>query len=289
MTFTMKHSPKHLSFALLLAFLCFSVGASSAFAQGYKETYNQALEAARAKKYDEAHGLFVRAAQGARQAGDNDIANKANKVAAQIDYNQGKKLSDAENYAGALQRFESGIRLFPTYTNNYLGKAVVLKKQNKEEEAIATYQQLIEVGKAQNDREAVSTGEDAIRDHYLYLASSALSRNGAAATRADADEALANLAKVEALLDLSQDPDFHYYTAVAQNVKGNYDASIAAATKALELHKGGRADKAKIYFVLGEANMYKGNTAAAKEAFTNATFGSYKPLAEHYLTTLGTN
>lgn len=281
----MKHSVKHLTYALLLALLFCGASASSAFAQAYKETYNQALEAARAKKYDEAHGLFVKAAQAAKQANDNDIAAKASKVAAQIDYNAGKKLSDEGQYEAALKRFESGISLAPNYTNNYIGKAVALKGLKRTDDMIAVYQQMIQLG----DAEAVKAGRDGIRDHYVYQASSALSRNGAAATRADASEALGYLQKLQETLDVSEDADVQYYTAVAYNVQGDYAQSIAAANKALELHNGSKTDKAKIYFVLGEAQMYSGNTGAAKEAFQNATFGSYKPLAEHYLETLGTS
>ncbi len=283
----MKHSLKHLSYALLLAVLFFGLSAGSAFAQEYKETYNQALEAARAKKYDAAHGLFVKAGQQAKQAGDNDVAAKANKVAAQIDFNSGKKLSDSEQYEQALKHFESGIKLSPTYTNNYLGKAVALKSMKREDDAIATYQKLIEVGKSAQDREAVTAGEKAIRDHYVYIASTALSRNGDKTTRTDANEALASLKKLQETLDVSEDPDVHYYTAVAHNAAGDYAQALASGNKALELHKGSKSDKAKIYFLLGEANMYQGNTAAARDAFTNATFGTYKPLAEHYLETLG--
>lgn len=285
---TMNHTIKHLSRAFLLACLILGISAGSAFAQEYKETYNKALEAAKAKKYEEAHGLFVKAGQQANQAGDKDVAQKANKVAAQIDFNLGKKLSDTEKYADALKRFENGIKLFPTYTNNYLGKAVALKKMDRTDDAIATYQKLVEVGKSANDREATAAGEGAIRDHFIYLTSTALSRNGDRTGRRDAEEALASLTKLQGLLDVSQDADAQYYAAVAHNIMGDYAKSIELAAKALELHKGSKTDKAKIYFVLGEANMYSGNTAAAKEAFKNATFGSYKPLAEHYLETLGT-
>ena len=73
---------------------------------------------------------------------------------------------------------------------------------------------------------------------------------------------------------------------MAHNIKGNQGACITNANKALELHKGSKADKAKIYFVKGEALMYSGDTEGAKVAFANATYGTYRQSAEHYLTTL---
>lgn len=285
----MKHSLKHLTSALLLVALAVGLTPGIASAQEYKETYNQALEAARAKKLEEAHGLFVKAATQASTAGDNEIAKKANYVAAQIDFNLGKKLNDSENHEEALKHFESGIKLDPSYTNNYLGKAVALKGLDRVDDAIATYQALIEVGQSSGNQEAVNSGQSAIRDHYVFLASSALSRNGENTSRRDAEEALGHLTQLQEALDVSEDPDVQYYMAVAHNVMGDYDRAIELANKALELHRGSKTDKAKIYFVLGEAHMFKGNNAAAREAFSNATYGSYKAPAEHYISTLGTN
>lgn len=283
MTVNIMHMLKRSSFVILLALLVGGISASPVFAQTYKEAYNAGIEAAKARNYDEAYSHFTEAAQGARQEGDSDIAERASKVAAQIDYNLGKQLVQNERFDDALERFETGIELYPQYANNYLGKALALKKLERDEDAIAAYQELITYGEENGDSEAIQKGQAGIREHYVFLASSALGRR-AEPSASDAREALGYLENLQEYVEA--DADTYFYMAAANNTLGNYDQAIELADRALEMHRGSRTDAAKIYFVKGEALMYGGNTAAAKEAFENATYGSYKSLAEHYLETL---
>lgn len=283
----MKSILKHLSYVLLLAFLVYGVTPRAASAQEYKEKYNAALEAAKAKKYDEAYKLFGEAANLANTGGDKAVAQKAKETQSKIDYLLGKQAVAQENYEAALTRFEQGIAAFPAYVNNYEGKALALKKLSRDDDAIATYVTLIELGKESNNTEAVRTGETGIRDYYVYLASSALGRNGTNVRKTDAEEALQHLSKLEETLEAAKtDADVLFYKATAHNVLGDYASAISAANQALENHRGSKTDAAKIYFVLGEAYMYSGDKANAKTAFTNAAYGTYKAPAEHYIQTL---
>lgn len=266
-----------------MAVLFAGITAAPASAQDYKEAYNSGLEAAKAKKYDDAYTHFVKAAQGAKAANDAEVQQRANKIMAQLDYNRGKKLSDAEKYDEALKHFEKGINHLPNFANNYLGKAVALKKLGRDEDAVQAYLDLVKVGEETNSSEAVRQGQNSIRDHFVFKASSALGRN-TDPTRRDAEEALSHLEKLQEHVEA--DADTYFYMAAAHNALSNYDEAIALADKALELHRGSKSDKAKIFFVKGEALMYSGNVLAAKSAFQEATFGSYKSLAEHYLETL---
>lgn len=275
-------SLRSFSLAMLLALLMGSI-TTPALAQDYKEAYNAALEAAKAKEYSAAYTEFTKAARLADEAGDSDIAQRARKVAAQIDYNLGRQLVSQENFEGGLARFEEGIKLNPQYANNYTGKALALKKLNRNDDAIQAYQDLIKYGEDHGDAQAVREGEKGIRDHYVFLASSALGRS-AEPRASDAREAIEHLEKLQEFVE--PDADVFFYLAAANNSLGNYDDAIQFADQALQIHSGSRTDAAKIHFVKGEALMYNGNTAAAKESFQNATFGSYKSLAEHYLETL---
>lgn len=274
---------KSFSLLALLAVLLGGLVATPALAQEYKEAYNEAIEAAKAQNYTAAHEAFSRAARLAQQEGDSEIADRAGRNAAIIDYNLGKQLVEQENYEPALQRFNSGIELYPQYANNYLGKALALKRLDRTEDVIAAYQELITYGEENQNTEAVREGEAGMRDYYIFLASSALGRR-AEPSAADAREAIGYLDELEERLD--PDADSYFYRAVANNALGNYDEAVRLADQALEVHRGSRTDAAKIYFIKGEALMYRGETAAAKESFQNATFGSYKSLAEHYLETL---
>ncbi len=266
------------SCALLAAFLIAGVSATPALAQEYKEAYNAALEAANAKNYPVARSKFAEAATGAQAAGDTEIAKKSKYIAAQIDYKFGNAALKADNFDQALTHYKNGQAMYPDYVKNRYGEGLALKKLGRMDEALTVWQ---EVAKS-TDRKTARSASTAIRDHFYFQASSAVSKTNA--TAADADRAFAALEASKEYLE--PDADYYYYTAVAHNIKGNYGACATSANKALEMHKGTRADKAKIYFVKGEALMYSGNTEGAKAAFQNATYGSYKASAEHYLTTL---
>jgi tetratricopeptide (TPR) repeat protein len=259
--------------------------AMPAFGQEYKEAYNAARTAAKANNLTEALQKFTLAANGAKASGDTEVERRSNKVIAQIEYKLGLNATRDEDYAAALQHFESGIARYPSYSKNYLGRGLALKKLDRIDDAIAAFQQAIEAGTAESDRQTARAAETAISEHFVYLASSLLSRNGGKPSSADADQALAHLARLAGLVE--PDADVMYYTAEAFKAKGDFAQSVASAEQALELHRGSRTEKAKIYFVMGEALVGLGDTSGAKDAFQNAAVGSYRASAEHYLETLG--
>ncbi len=273
------------SFAVLALLFCLLTGihVSPTQAQTYKEAFNAAIEAAKAQDYPTARDEFARASELARQENDVEVAERSASNAAKIDYNIGKGLIEQENFAGALERFNDGIELYPSYVKNYEGKALALKKLERVEEAIQAYQDLIAFGNEHNDTQALRKGEEGIRDHFNFLASAGLGRRSEPSA-SDAREAIANLEELQKRVDA--DADTYFYLAVAHNALGNYDQAVSHADQALSLHRGSRTDAAKIHFARGEALMYAGNITAAKESFENARFGNYKSPAEHYLETL---
>ena len=273
--------------ARALALALFFVAAAPAVAQeddqAYKVAYNEALEAAQAKDYEQAYTKFGEAAELAGQAGEESIAQRANQVRAQIDYNRGALAAKNENYEEALTYFNQGIENAPDYAKNYLGKASALRKQENIDEAMAAYQQAIEVG-GQSDPQIAQTAQNSIRDYYTYLASQALSRGGENVRSADAEEALGYLDEMEQYVEPAAET--YFYRATAANALDNYEQAIEFADQGLSMHSGSRSDAAKFHFAKGEALMYMGNIEGAKASFQNATYGQYRASAEHYLETL---
>lgn len=251
--------------------------------QEYKMKYNEALEAAKAKDYNKAYTAFGEAATLAEAAGESDVAAKANKVMAQIDNSRGTRAFKQENYEEALQFHQTGIELSNGYVPNHYGKAKALQKMDRMEEALPIFQAVMGMG----DRKSASAAERSVRGHFVYIASTQLSSNNSAPSQGNAQAALDALEEME--LYVEADADVLYYRAEAYKTLGDYAKSIEMADKALEVHRGSRADKAKIYFVKGEAHMFAGSNQAASDAFSNALFGSYKPLAEHYLNELNSS
>jgi len=269
---------------LFMAFLV-GMGNTSVMAQDYKETFNAAREAAQAKDLTTALTKFTSAAEGAKTAGDKDVEKTARKIISQIEYNLGRASLKKEAFEEAVKHFDNGIANYPTNALNYLARASTLKKMDRTDDAIAAFAQTMEIANAAQDTKTSRQAEEAIRGHYIFLASSAISKNGARATPADGNLALGYIQ--EMLKHVDADADALYYTAVSQSAKGEFDSAVMSADQALEMHRGSRTDKAKIYFIKGEALMNQGDIPAAKAAFTNAAYGTYAASAKHYIETLG--
>ncbi len=245
--------------------------------QEYKMKYNEALEAAKAKEYDKAYAAFVATIPLAQAAGDTEVVSKSSKVLAQLDNSRGIQAFKAEKYQESLDHHQKGIEHDNSYVPNHYGKAKAMEKMGRMDEALPLLQGVM----AMDDRKSAQAAEATIRGHYLFTASSALTSNSGNPSRTDAQKAIDALDELE--LYVEADADVLYYRAEAFKAMGDYPKAIEAANTALELHKGSKSDKAKIYFVQGESLMYAGSNAEARVAFENAAFGSYKPLAEHYI------
>ncbi len=272
-----------LALAMTIAF----VGAAPVHAQEYKEIFNAGLEAAKAKDFSGALDQFTKAAEAAKAEGDAQVERRSRELIAKIEYSVGRAHMKAERYDEAIAHFANGIAHYPAYSKNYLARALTLKEKGDPDAAIEGYVETIGHAQAESDTKTARTAEDAIRQHYVYLASTALSRNGARASRADADEALAYLTTLQEYVEA--DAIVFYYLAVVHKVKGEFQDAVSSADQALAVHRGSLTDKAKIYYVKGEALMSIGDNSGARSAFQNAKFGPYKTSAEHYLETLGTN
>ncbi len=251
--------------------------------QDHKIKYNEALEFAKNKQINQAYDAFSEAAELAEAAGDTDIVDRSMKIMAQIDYRRGVQAYKNEDYAGSLAEHQKGIEHFNDYVPNHYGKAKAFQKMDRFDEALPIFQAVMQM----DDRKSANLAEKTLRDHYVYIASSALSSNGSTPNRTNAQTALDALEELE--LYVEPDADVYYYRAEAHKALGQYGEAIEMADQALALHKSSRSDKAKIYFVKGEALMFQGNNTEATDAFTNALFGDYKALAQHYLDELGSS
>ena len=248
-------------------------------AQQYKEDFNSAQEAAKSSSWSDARNLFFQAATGADDASDPDVAQRARYAAAQIDYKLGTTAFKSDDFEGALQHYTDGESIYPAYIKNLYGKGLAQNRLGRIDEALDSWMAVVN---SPGDRKTSLTAEKRIRDHFISQASQALAKRNASAR--DADAALASLASLSELMEA--DADVHYYTALAHYTKGEGEAAVEAAQKALGVHTGSRSDKAKIYYVLGEAYVSIKDRDAAKNAFQNAAYGTWKQSAEHYLETL---
>ncbi len=290
MTVNRTNRTKRFARWLMLAFLVAVIGSSTSQAQDnqeYKRAYNTGLEAMKAfqnsKKMadlNKAYAAFEKTIPLAESAGAGDVANKARQYLARLDYTRGTASYKAGKFEEALTYHEKGLKYDPSYDKNHYGKGKALQKLDRMDEALAE----LKIASESKDSKTKRAAMDTIRDHFLFLASSTLSKEHP--TASDGDKALAHLEMLQQYVE--PDTDTYYYMAEAYKVKGQFQESIAMADKALALHRGSRTDKAKIYFVKGESLMSLQRYDEAKSAFRNAAYGSYRQSAQHYIETLGT-
>ncbi|NNE34423.1 MAG: hypothetical protein HKN13_04265 [Rhodothermales bacterium] len=266
---------------VLLSFVLAGLFSVSANAQDeYKEEYNKALEAQKAKNYTLAYTHYEKAAQMASAAGDESIAQKSHVMCAKLAKVNGTAQYKAEDYAGALATFEAGIAHEPKYMPNLYMKGLTQKAMGNTDEALGTF--LAET--KGSDNKTGRTAAKAIRSHFGAQASAIVSKENISG--AEADQALALLDELQTKYEQTPDANSLFYRGLALKAKADYASCVNVMDSAVDIHRGGNTDKAKLFFTKGECLMMAGDNDAAKIAFGKAKFGSYAKPAQHFIETL---
>ncbi|MBO6537275.1 MAG: tetratricopeptide repeat protein [Balneolaceae bacterium] len=222
---------------------------------------------------DNVIALFNTSQEMGSEYGDDDISNRSRGVLAQLHYQKATMLFKREDFEGADTELDAALQINPNYAKAYYQKGLVAKKLDGEVETIMSwFDRAINVGNQVNDNTVVRQATNSAHAELLFRGSKAIENNR-----------LSNAIQLlqSSLTYNSESSDSYYRLAEASNKQGNYDRAIEFATTSLEYEQGGATDKAKIYFELGFAQQSKGNKAQACEAFTNASYGSFKAPSEH--------
>lgn len=275
--FTSTRRPLSLLIASLSLVLVAAVSVQPVSAQSADkaaaEKYNEGLALLKEKNYEAALITFLETKQIADAAGDKGTAGKAENYAYRLCYNVGVGEIKKGDLDKALEFFEEGISMEPSYYKNYKGRATVYKAQGQEEAAMAAY---------------IKTAEVAAESGELEERSKALSQAEGFVAKAVQAEDFRKVVKTgTAYLQFSETANVHYYLAHAYNQLGDYQDALKHAEHALELDQGSRASKAKIHFEQGEAYKNIGQFQEAMQAYSNAAYGDFKQRAEHELEVIG--
>lgn len=258
-------------------------GASDEQVEQLKVAFSEGVQAAKAENYETALEKFNEAKNLAESAEQQGALNKINQYIEAASQKWATQALKSGDYAAAIERYDSSIEQSPNNATLYFNKGMAQLKADQTEEGLQTLQKAIEVGNEANNRKVVQSAEERIRSEFVSRASQAL--NAQDPTEAQARAALEALDQLEQY-NVQPDADAYFYRAAALYELGESDQAIQMARQGLDQHRGGRTSEAKFHFVIGEALLQQGNTAEAKQAFTEAAYGDYKPRAEHYLETL---
>ena len=192
-------------------------------------------------------------------------------------FNEGNKALRAGNYADALNSFNEGINTLKDNARNHLGRALALAKLDRDDDAEKAYEQAITLAEKANERKVLTLAKKNLS--VLYFRTAAEGVKADPPTSSGARAALGALDKAKAAG--IEDPTMHYYYARAYSALGRYAEAVSAAETGAEAQRGGPADKAKYYYEIGLAQKALGNDAAARAAFENATYGTFRQAAEY--------
>lgn len=234
--------------------------------------YKIAGEVYKSKNIPGAIDAFQEAADLAKQFGDKSIETKVKGVIPKLYYTQGNSYFKQEKLEDAIEAYHKAIELDPNYGKAYYQIGLVYKKKDNLDLTLENFDKAIEIGLATKDRVAAREAEEAARDLLIFKGAKQIE-----AKRYDSAIELLN----KAINYDNESAEIYYRLAEAYNKKSVFDLAIEYANKALKFEKGGKTDRAKIWYELGYAHKNKGNKSAACEAYEQASFGQFKNIAQH--------
>lgn len=219
---------------------------------------------------------FDETADIAKEYDDADISRRAVGIIPQLYYQKATLLYNREDYDGANAALNKAINANSNYAVAYYQKGLVAKKATPDDidNILNWYNQAIAVAERVNDSRIVRSANNSAHDELLY--------RGAKLTENKRYSQAVELLELATTYN-DESADVHYRLAEAYNKQGDSDNAIKHAKEALKYEKGGKTDKAKIYFEIGLAQQSKGNVGEACQAFGNALFGSFKAPSSHIM------
>jgi tetratricopeptide (TPR) repeat protein len=246
----------------------YSTRASRAYQQYQSERSMGAIE--RAIEY------FQESEEVAEEFGNDQVAQQARGAIPQLVYVRSVLHFRQENYEQSMDDLNRALELTPNYAVAEYQKAVVMKRMEPSnvEGWLAQYDRAIEVAQQTNNSETLENARENAAEELVFRAV-----NLSEERQFDRAIELLNMAR-------NYDESAHnipYRLAEIANKRANWSEAESYAREALELHNGGVADKAKIYFELGTALKGQGNPEAACSAFEDARYGDFTEPANHEL------
>lgn len=223
------------------------------------------------RENEKAIEVFEKAKIAAQQFNDPNNAARATDILAKLYLSQGNSAFRANENDRALQLLTRSLELEPVNPRAQMLMGLLYRRMENLEKMAEHMNLAIEQASATNDAQTVAQSQNSMRDYLAVLANRALQANRNS-------EALIHLERAEKYGD---DVQIYYLLAVSYNRLSQWDNTIRAANRALELEKDVPAQEARIWFEIGTALREKGDTNAACDAFANAAHGDFVAQALH--------
>jgi lipopolysaccharide biosynthesis regulator YciM len=246
------------------------------YASRASNAYRQFQEQRSVDNVNRAIEYFSDSRDAAEEFGDQQVANQALAAIPQLYYVRSLIHYNQENLEDAMADLDTALGLNENYAVAYYQKGIVQKRIDPEnvDGFMQWYDRAIEVAEQTNDNRTLNNARSGARDELIYRAVNL-------AEERSFNRAVELLNRVDQYDSSSYEAQ--YRLAEIGNERGNWSTAEQHARRALELHTGGVADKAKIYFELGTALKGQGNYEGACSAFEEARYGDFTEPANHEL------
>jgi len=227
--------------------------------------YNEGVASLKAKEYNEALELMVKALEIADPEADANVISLASRNGAIAAYYSATHARRADKIDEAIETYNKGIELSPEFYVNYGGLALALNQKGEGVEAVSAYMIGAEM--------AVKSDKEDKQTEFLDNAGALISR---AYSNSEWDNAI-EMAQV--YLEHTEAPNVHYYLARALEQKDDYENALEHINRAIEMEEGG--EDHRNYFAQGVIYEGMGNTSAAIDAYRKVTSGRYAETAKY--------
>jgi hypothetical protein len=225
---------------------------------------------------DTAIEYFRESQEVAEEFGNDQVAQQAIGAIPQLYYVRSVLNFRQENNEQAMDDLNTALEMNSNYATAQYQKAVVMKRMDPSnvEGWLGQYDLAIETAQQTNNTQILNNARNGVRDELIFRAVNLSEQK--------------QFNRAIELLNMAQqydDTDYRipYRLSEIANKRANWSDGETYASEALDLHTGGVADKAKVYFELGTALKGLGEIEAACSAYENARYGDFTEPANHEL------
>ncbi len=225
------------------------------------------------KSFDSAIKALKNSEKIAKEVGDDKTQNQASSYIPKIYSTKGLTLLGKKDFEGALKVFDEALIYKSDCVDAFYGKGMTYKEMDQLDKATEAFDKVILLGEGNSsaDKKLASAKEAA----QIMLESKA-------ASELQIEHNSAAIELLNKALNYSQSsPNTFYLLALANNKLKNWDDSIEAAKKALELEG---VDVSAVNFELGKAFEGNGSSANACAAYKKVTGGPNVAAAKFQIT-----
>ena len=238
--------------------------------------YRMAMDTYKAKDIPGAIARFEETVAACDKYGNDDVKGKSLNYIPQLYNSVGNTKLREGDFEGAVASFDKAVEYKPDYARAIYGKGLVYRKQNDQENMVATLEQAIEVGNAAGDDKTAAAATKILKDSYVNAGKLAFKDE-------NYTDAIANFES-----SFKYDPEnaeAYYLICVIHGRQEEFEKAVEAGTKALEYEADD--DKAKIHYEMGNAYVrlveYDKACAAYKNCLVEPFLASVKHQMENVL------